>query len=138
MANELAKEVSKYFPSSIVKELTKNLKGKKYRLNVIDKSKARDLDVICSNREIKRFDLREREIYSIKDNRVDVYFGDISVGDLVSHAKQIDSDTFFTIKYEKDKPIIGKGPILLVKRGETSDSMRGFFNYKYNNVYIIK
>jgi len=138
MANELAREVSKYFPPSTVKELTKDLKGKKYRINVVERAKTRDLDVICSNREIRRFDVSNREILTVKDDSVMVYYGDIEVGNIVSHSVQIDSDSYFSIKYEKDKPKIGSGPILLVKKGKTSDLMRGFFNYGYNNVYIIK
>lgn len=134
----ISEQVGKYFPTEVVKELTKDLSGKEYRLTIVEKDMARDLNMICSHREIKRIDTDDKELLNIEDSDIVVYYGNLTPGDITSHTKLMKSGKFESLNYRLVEPIIGKEPILMVKSGVKSDRLKGYFNHKYNAVYIIK
>lgn len=134
----LKQEVGKYFPIDAVNELANDVRGKRYRLTVIEKYKARDLNLICSHTEIKRYNIEDIELMSIEDLGITLYYGDLYPGELTSHVKLLDDGNIQTLKYESSKPVIGNGPILIMKKGTRSDLIKGYTNFEYNNIYIIK
>lgn len=132
------KSLTSYFPKNVLEELSKDLKGKKFRLHLVNKKLARDLDMICSTRYITRLDKNEREVYNLKDTELTVYCGTLECGDY--YIKTIldgSSDRGSILDYEKVPAFIGYDNVILLKKGVVSDFYKNYFNYNFINVYAI-
>ena len=129
----------KYFPRNVLEELSKDLKGKKFRLHLVNKKTARDLYIICSEREIIRLDKNNREVFSLKDLESTVYCGRLELGDyyvksIVSNPSSFKGEL---IDYERVNPLIGYENVILLKKGVVSDLSKNYFNHNFVNVYAI-
>lgn len=131
--------LTKYFPRNVLEELSKDLKGKKFRLHLVNKKTARDLYLICSEREIVRLDRNYREVYSLKDLESTVYFGTVQLGDYYVKSIIDDPNDYKgeLIDYERVNPLIGWENVILLKKGVVSDLNKNYFNHNFINVYAI-
>lgn len=131
--------LTKYFPRNVLEELSKDLKGKKFRLHLINKKTARDLYIICSEREIIRLDKNHREVYYLKDLESTIYSGRLELGDY--YVKSIVNDPSCykgeLLDYERVSPLIGWENVILLKKGVVSDLHKNYFNHRFINVYAI-
>ena len=132
------KSLTSYFPRNVLEELSKDLKGKKFRLHLVNKKSKHDLTLICSARDIVKLDRNKREVYNLKDTEITIYSGNLECGDY--YIKSIVDDSSSKGKlldYEKIPPRIGWGNIIFLKKGVVSDYYKNYFNHNFINVYAI-
>lgn len=132
------KSLTSYFPKNVLEEVSKDLKGKKFRLHVVNRKSARDLMMICSSRDIVRFDKSNREVYNLKDTELKVYAGTLECGDYIIRTI-LDGSSYkgSILDYEKVPPYIGFDNVILLKKGVVSDLNKNYFNYNFINIYAI-
>lgn len=132
------KSLTGYFPKNVLEELSKDLKGKKFRLHLVNKKSTRDLSMICSSRDIVRLDKDHREVYNLKDYETVVYSGTLECGSYVIKTI-LDGSSYkgSILDYEKVYPCIGWENVILLKKGVVSDLYKNYFNHNFINVYAI-
>lgn len=132
------KSITNYFPKNVLESLSKDLKGQKFRLHIINKKSSRELLMICSVRDIVRLDKNNKEVYSLKDTETQVYSGSLECGSYFIKTIIDGSDYKGTIlDYERVNPLIGWENVILLKKGVVSDLYKNYFNHKFINVYAI-
>ena len=132
------KSLTNYFPRNVLEELSKDLKGKKFRLHLVNKDSKKEVVAACSFRDIVKLDRNKREIYNLKDTNVVVYYGELECGDYYIKSIVTDEgDRGEIIDYEKIPPTVGGDNIIMLKKGVVSDHCKNYFNHNFINVYAI-
>lgn len=132
------KSLTGYFPRNVLEELSKDLKGKNFRLHLVNKKSSRDLPMICSTRDIVRLDKNHNEVFNLKDLETVVYSGTLECGSYVIKTVLDGSDYKGSIlDYERVSPFIGWENVILLKKGVVSDLYKNYFNHNFINVYAI-
>lgn len=118
-----------YFPTDIIEYLENYVKGKEFKVTIVNKHFSKDLFSICSMRDLCLLDEDNSIIKSTRDVLVDVIYGDVILGKISTHLK-INNGVNEVIKSIKTNHIIGEDSLLIAKHTETSDK-------SFLNIYAI-
>lgn len=139
MGDDLKRDLKKYFPRGVISSLDNVLKGTNFRVQLVKRDYARDLNWICSECHYTRKDSNGNVVYSVEDIALDIVSGDLIPGSIEQHSvlKDSSSPNGDVVFKEIVRPTVGSNNVLLVKKSRRSDKSRGYSNFECTNVYII-